>query len=92
MHIVNDIATQNNISNVTSFVHTTSKKKPKKTSLLTCSKLSKLFNVVTCSIIYLSLLLLFIVTTCRQQTTRSMFTNKVHKLPQFNCFCCTDMV
>ena len=27
IHIVNDIATQNNISNVTSFVHTTSKKK-----------------------------------------------------------------
>ena len=26
MHIVNDIATQNNINNVTSFVHTTSKK------------------------------------------------------------------
>ena len=45
MHIVNDIATQNNISNVTSFVHTTSK-----------TRIHRFFtlNVIECIAQYLS--------------------------------------
>ena len=48
MHIVNDVATQNNISNVTSFVHTTSKKHTYRFVYIKCYRMHSTVLITNC--------------------------------------------
>ena len=48
MHIVNDIATRNNISNVTSFVYITSKKHTSQNFYIECYRMHNTVLITNC--------------------------------------------